>query len=205
MCPQRKIPKRDLLAAAVEGTGKRPLSDTSPGRVQTAMAERQIGSTTLQRLLGVSDQTILYAKDQDKNTQVPTIVMMALELADDFGVSWLASLLNEPMYRAALITGALPDKRQSAVIKYIEKQYDQALETQEDGLKIINISALKEQIDSSVVGLHLEQPAAGLMEGELRAQKEEQEDLEQLVENTRNKLTARKAAKKVAKKLRPRK
>ena len=148
MCAQRKIPKRDLLATAVEGTGKKPLRDAGPGRIETAMAERGLGSTTLQRLLGVSDQTILYAKQQNMNTQVPTIVMMALELADDFGVSWLVDLLNEPMYRAAFLTGALSEKRQKAIVKHIEKQYKKALESDED-VRIINISEIAEQVDSS--------------------------------------------------------
>ncbi len=129
--------------------GKITLPKDAYKRVNTAITERGSSSPKLQKLLGVTDETFLNArKNEDGKTQTPTVVMMALELADDFGVDWLADLLSEPMYKAALMTGTLPENRQDAVLKYIEQQYAQALEAGEDGLMIINISQFVEQIDS---------------------------------------------------------
>ncbi len=140
MCAEKKGVARNLYQAAVTDTGKQPLRDSSPDRVQAAFDRSGLGSPALGKYIGVSDETILNVKKTTVNTQVPTVVMLALELGDDFGVPWLQKLLSEPTYRAALFTAALPLGRQQSVIEFIEWQYEQATKNGEDGTKVLNIS-----------------------------------------------------------------
>jgi hypothetical protein len=126
---------RDLFS----DPGKISLPKDAYKRVDKAITERGLSTPKLQKLLGVTDETFLNArKKKDGKTQIPTVVMMALELADDLGVDWLKKLFAEPMYRAAFLTGTLSDEAQREVVTYIEWRYEQ--ERQKGIAKKLNIS-----------------------------------------------------------------